>query len=737
MHGHTRCFVAAALLALAIGMLAGCGGGGGDSKVLVTGVVYQSRYAGTRVTDATVNAYVWNDLTTSVGQASTGSDGRYDLNLAKTAVGKDVVLVATTPSTSTNLRGSLIVAALPSIGRTNADIDIATTLAAELALKAGADGSVTHFSDSSVQTIASQFRSWSGSDGLEPVSDGTEITGAIGGGLKPGSASATFAAGDTIVTNALGHLAETATEDVLAAKRLIRWLRDTMICLYNDGHNEQNAVREAIDEQRQVIADEVSVSSEVGQRLMTVINALWTGHEVDDGSGSTVYMPPLMGLAPGTYTWKRNSSNEKYLEYTGTVADGKSWVITSTVPDASENDRITITPTNKLDAFAFTPDAGGYTIRAINTTETDANRTLDWKVTLTFTGAATAPTKFAVDMSVKDPGLTGTFTLKGSVSGVVVNPIASDRELPSYSQLTIAGSITAPFLVASMDSLTLKWYRSTDYTGNIKSIALSNLTFTDNLSKPIAGGITSASIAFDAVASDDQTPDVAVPNTAQISGARLTFSDHTLKLNSGKITFENTVRDSGTVVMNPKTIEADIYFKSDAFMLAGTIDSTWTSLPISLDDTTPVPVTRYPVGSMTIKGQLQPHSGALGTLDSTLVFATSATAATATFTINSLSYEGETLKGTIVSTTPVDSGNLSSPTTVAVNLTESPNSLVVHITSETGATTGWISTSSTGTPAQATIGKAGDLGLSELGANTLVIKYSDGTFETAASILPN
>jgi hypothetical protein len=223
----------------------------------------------------------------------------------------------------------------------------------------------------------------------------------------------------------------------------------------------------------------------------------------------------------------------------------------------------------------------------------------------------------------------------------------------------------------------------------------------------------------------------------KISGSQITFSDHTLKINSGEVKFKNTVNQDGTVVMNPTKLDADISFSSSAFALAGTVTSAWTSLPTSLNQTHPTPVSSYPVGSVTIKGQLQPSSGLLGTLDSTLVFATSSTAATATFTINSLGYEGETLSGKIVSSTPVVAGNLDKPTTVTVDLNETPNSLKVHLASDTsGAITGWIASESGGAHL-ADIGKAGDLGLSELGANTVIIKYSDGTFETAASILPN
>jgi hypothetical protein len=319
----------------------------------------------------------------------------------------------------------------------------------------------------------------------------------------------------------------------------------------------------------------------------------------------------------------------------------------------------------------------------------------------------------------------------------VVAPASDPNHAATYSQLSLTGNISAPFFVGSIGNLTVQWYESTAKAANLNSISISDVSFHDNPSKSITGSLSSASITFDSVASFSPSPKFALPNDMKISGSQITFSDHTLKINSGEVKFKNTVNQDGTVVMNPTKLDADISFRSSAFALAGTVTSAWTSLPTSLNQTHPTPVSSYPVGSVTIKGQLQPSSGLLGTLDSTLVFATSSTAATATFTINSLGYEGETLSGKIVSSTPVVAGNLDKPTTVTVDLNETPNSLKVHLASDTsGAITGWIASESGGAHL-ADIGKAGDLGLSELGANTVIIKYSDGTFETAASILPN
>lgn len=727
------------LLAFATGLVAGCGGGGGGGDIPVSGIVYQGRLAGTRVANATVSAYVWSDLSTPVASTTTKSDGHYSLRLPSTAANKDVVLIAATPTpaTSTNLRASLLVAAMPVSGRTNADIDIATTLAAEVAAKQGKDTNVAHFSDSSVQTIASEFRNWEGTANLQPVANGTELPAQFGAGLKPGSASSTYAATNPVIGNALQHLEETASADTLAAKRMVRWLRDTAHYLFNDGQSERNALRDALDEQRQVLHDEVQVSSAVGQRLGTVIKALFNGQEVWDGS-SMVTMPPLRGQAPGNYTWQQNANGDKYLTYTGPAADGKSWIVTSTVPDATLNDRITITPANKLDTFQFTPVAGSYSIRAINTTESDSNRTLDWSITITFSGPATAPTSFAVTMSMKDPGLTGLVKLQGTVSGVVVAPASGSNGAPTYSQLSLTGSINAPFFIASLGSLTVKWYESTAKASNLQSVTLSNVLFTDNLSKPIKGSLSSASITFDRIASATQKPQFALPNDMKVSGSQISFSDHTLKLNSAEAKFQNTVHADGSVDTNVKELDGDIAFQSSALSLSGTMNSTWSSLLANkLGDSSPMPVSQYPVGTVSIKGQVQPTGGLAGVLDTTLAFASTSTAATATFTINQLSYENEALTGTIVVSTPVVGGYLQGPSTVTANLTETPRNLKLHIESTSGGVSGWVSTSSTGTPKLADIGKAGDLGLSQLGSNVLVIKYSDNTFETAASILPD
>lgn len=182
-------------------MLAGCGGSNNsNSSIPVSGLVSLSLTHSNPLPGATVKAYLWPDITTSIAQALSGTDGRYSMNLPSSAGSHDVVFTA---EKSPN-RASLIIARFPSSGKNDADIDIATTMAAELVINRALQPPVpATLNGPAIETITAEFRKDTGISSADLSTTGGNMPATLGGGLPSASPAATFAANNKPILDAM------------------------------------------------------------------------------------------------------------------------------------------------------------------------------------------------------------------------------------------------------------------------------------------------------------------------------------------------------------------------------------------------------------------------------------------------------------------------------------------------------------------------------------------------------
>jgi len=161
------------LTAVAVMFVVGCGGGGGGggSFLPLSGDV--TAPSGTRqaaggyaLADAQVKAYIWLDFTNPVAQGTTDSNGHYMLTLPETAVGKDIVVVATKQVGGKTVRVEAIRPDLPPEGRNNVNLDAYTTFATEDIARIREQEGLSDLSAGGVATVVERIRgelpSWNG-----------------------------------------------------------------------------------------------------------------------------------------------------------------------------------------------------------------------------------------------------------------------------------------------------------------------------------------------------------------------------------------------------------------------------------------------------------------------------------------------------------------------------------------------------------------------------------------------
>src|SRR5438067_4375280 len=114
-------------------ILPGCGGGGGGPgrASQINGSVIGQPTRGNGISGATVNAYIWPDLTTVVATTVSDSTGHYVLTLPTGAEGKDVFVTGVKGTKGTSVRVSGMVADQAPGNISNLNLDPPSTLGAE------------------------------------------------------------------------------------------------------------------------------------------------------------------------------------------------------------------------------------------------------------------------------------------------------------------------------------------------------------------------------------------------------------------------------------------------------------------------------------------------------------------------------------------------------------------------------------------------------------------------------
>lgn len=715
--------VATLLVSISIVSLLGCGGGGGGPSpapklsgtvtapegtpvaqapsflhrlaTLFISVAEAQALTGQAVADATVKAFIWPNVPTNtttpapVATTTTDENGRYTLQLPADAVGKDIVLIAEKSVEDGTLRLSTIVADVPKEGKVGVDLDAATTLATEQIVYVAKNQNIQNFSANGISIIISEIR--------EIVYQLTQLN--LVAGAEDSPIPRDFGAGLSDVTPA-SQVAQQVVEqqqdslpaptgDVATAKSIVQMLRDFGLTLVGIGDNEVLTIQEAVEEQQQVISNEIKLAGDFGERMDFPVRTL----------------SALKNEPPGAYY----ETSFGHLERVGDT-DNRTWKVTSKVEGETLGMVLTITSQRPMEAFEFTPEAGVYTLTVRKQNDPSVQHDGQLKFTIDSQGI---PTAIALNITVKDGKPIKPISFNGTVSGVVAS--GSTPEAPEYSKVSFSGTFSSQFGIAQVDKLEVV---TTVVSGKrmLQKFTFANLRVATGTSKP-------ASLTFNGTIELEPTPSQwqdkwgdMMPKLGTLSA---TLEASGVKLSLSNASVSEFVIEEGNPI--PRRLTGQLNYTSQSLNFQGSL----TAFAEGLGASEPSEQVKF---SFNLSGDWKPTIGSpLG-----VSIATNSTSQTIRMDIT-LKKGNQRLEGNFTGNWKF-AGDETKISSGALNLTHSPSNFKVQVNAQEGQpVTGTIKTAQGQTVAE--IGEAQDLGLPDLGEE-MIVKYSDGTFETLSSILP-
>ncbi|MFN4180482.1 MAG: hypothetical protein ACK4I8_09225 [Armatimonadota bacterium] len=713
-------FIVVTLFAsLSVVCLCGCGGGGGEpSLIKLSGTVmapegtsvaqapsFLNRLAslfisvaeaqaltGKAVAGATVKAFIWPNVppttTTPIAITQTDNNGRYTLQLPANAAGKDIVLIAEKSVEGGTLRLSTIVADVPKEGKVGVDLDVATTLATEQIVYVAKNQNIQDFSANGISIIISEIR--------EIVRQLTQLNLGAGAGDSPVPLNFGDGLRDVPLTSQIAQVVEqqqgnlpAPTGDVAIAKSIVQMLRDFGLTLVGIGDNEVLTIQKAVEEQQQVISNEVKLAEDFMERVDFPLRVL----------------SALEGEPPGAY----EEIDFGYLEQVDRT-DNKTWKVTSKVSGETFGMVLTLTSQQPMEAFEFTPEAGVYTLTVRKQNDPSVQYDGQLKFTVDSQGI---PTAIALNITIKDGKLSKPISFNGTVSGVVAS--GSTLEAPEYSKVSFSGTFSSQFGITQVDKLEVV---TTVVGGDrvVQKITLTNLRVATQTSKP-ANLTLSGTFELEPTPTQwqDEWGDM-MPKSGNLT-ATLEASDIKLRLSNAQVS--DFVIEEGNPV--PRRLTGQLNYTSSSLNFQGSITAFYEGLGAS-------ELSEQVKFTFSLRGDWKPTIGSpLG-----VSIATNSTSQTIRMDIT-LGQGEQKLEGNFTGNWKFvgDAPKISSG---SLNLTHSPSNFKVQVNAQEGQpVTGTIKTAQGQTVAE--IGEAENLGLPDLGKE-MIVKYSDGTFETLRSILP-
>lgn len=724
--GSYQTAIACLLILFAAAILAGCGGGSGTStpstftlRGRVSNSLTRSVTRASLPAGVTVNGYLWPDLTTVVATATTDANGYYVLTYPASSKDKAAVVVVVAGSGSTSTRYSLVVGGLTGNPIVDANIDPATSLTAELvlasALTTPASASI---SPSSVATIYHELIKWSGIDAADLTVNGTTLPSALGSGLKSASNAATFLSSDIVVTESLKSLSSTSTASVAGAKSAVQMVRSFFFGITDNARSEISSIQTAYDQQRTAVTNASNAASAFKDRLK-LVEFLINDSPVES----------LTGAIPGNYTYKY-ASGVRALVRTGNSFDGKSWVVTSMLGDATNGQVATFTPTNAIPVFKYNADAGTIALTVRNASDS----ALAYNAQLTAIKTGPTPTTVTFTANLADAVLTQPIVASGTLNGVPTTGEPTNATGP-YTKLSFSGSITSQWGQAQVTNLQATWTPSKYVqdigkdASNLQKITCDSITASTKLTPSASLTISGVEVDFDLTgAYTGKLPKLSKVTFAgefKASGYDLTVSNFVV--NFGR------VNNSNPPANLPTSAQGQVKYTSPQLSITGNTTANWTNPSQNIST-----AGQFPIGSIQLTGSLTvlATSAAYG-IDLTLTGSQDAAtnAGIATWTLNSVTLGSQSVSGSLKATYPVVNGqyDFNNGASFVANITHQPSGDVLTMTGPAHNFTGTIKSSSGVKIAD--INMANQLQLNDLGTIS-IIKYTDGTFESAASIFP-
>ncbi|MEO0249012.1 MAG: hypothetical protein ABIN58_05610 [candidate division WOR-3 bacterium] len=718
----------------ALGSFSGCGGGGNGTvppppgRVIVegeatvpNGTTRHSRgLTGFALAEAVIKAYRLQDvlsgnLSTPLAQGSTDRNGRYHLELAPSAIGGDVVLVAEKVVGNRTVRVSTLVADIPAEGRTGVLLDAATTLASEEVLRTAKELNLSDLSSNGFASVAQRVNQ----EVLSSLSslDLTQVLPPkLGEGLRGQVGSAVRAIVQEQKDNLKG-----STGDVATAKAIVQMLRDFGTSLLDMGKSEEITLTKAVEEQQKLFDNEVvQPTAEFAKRIDFPVRVLGFGNQWGGGGPSN-----LIGLPPGRYREETSPYGARILRRIGTT-DNKTWIVESTLADTSGMS-LTVTVQNPIPGFRADPAAGKYTF--VVTKQGDSALRYEGALEVVQRDAQGNPTQITATITLNDRELRQPIRFNGSLEGTTRSRGRNGE--PAYSQLTCSGTLTSPFGNLQVNQFTIRWFTSTQEGDRLREVSLSRAQVESTTSRPVTFSVEGVNLQFEDK-NAQQGFDHVTPKQATISRISLQGENIQLTLSNLQATF---VREAPhhpweDVIILPKTVRAELAYTSPTLTLNGQLQATWEN-PQSGDSGGDL--SKYPKGNLRFSGMAKPWVGRQGEVELNFTSTPDSNPPIVQLGIT-LNFGTQSLQGSM-SLEPFSAGNEVRSRNHRADITHTPSGFKVEVrpkSANSEESRGQIKNSAGGKVAD--IGPASELGV-DLG-NTWIIRYIDSTFETVESIFP-
>lgn len=691
-------------------LLTGCGGGGGAAPApiadaVVNGVVEvpsgtpRSRdlSGGAPLPNATIRAYLTAQPTTPIAQTTTDADGRYTLRLPSTAVGRDILIVAEKTISGQRVRVMGLVAALPPQGYAGANLDAITTLATEEILRYARSQGLSQLSPNGIAAVIDQVRERTRDLNTLSLVVGQTLPETVGEGILLEDVRNRVR--PRVESN--GNNLRAPTGDVAVAKSMMQMLRDMGLSVTDRGEGEvlrvERKVREQDDILREDIIQPLDAFANRGFRFFERTIGLQQGRRGIDG------------LAPGRYR-----EMFYYLERIGDT-DSRTWVI------VSEDGQLTCTiqTQNALQEFNAL-DAGNISFSVRK--QGDSRFQYDGTLEVAQRDSLNNITRLRINFTFTDGGLNQPIRANGEFNAA--NYIG---ETPR--SLQFSGNLTSQYADLTITNLQATAYESSE---RIRQITVGRIQAQVKSRRPLSVDIQNLTVAF-----DDAEPSDKHLRRIVVGALTATGIDSTLELRNWEIDLQTIAGEPGKLEPFPvHIVRSELVFRTPNNTFSGTLQGRWENpVETRLVEEPMIPLSRFPRGSATFNGRVEPTTGRPIGLQFTLT-STPNQSPQITLTMR-LELGAERMEGTVLGALKVQSGMVDMETllaTASLEMTHAPSNFRMQVSvSDAGRTvSGTIRKPDGATVAQ--IGRANALNLPDLGDQPIV-RYTDGTFETLASLL--
>jgi len=698
--------VGALLLTL---LLAACGGGGGTAPIanlFVNGTVVvpsgtpRSRdlSGGAPLPNAVVRAYLVAQLTTPIAEGSTDADGRYALRLPPDAVGKDILIVAEKVVSGQRVRVTGLVASMPSQGYAGANLDVFSTLATEEILRYARAQNLSQLSPNGIAAIIDQVRERTRDLSALSLVVGQTLPETIGEGIL-----------DTQLRDRVrpqveqyGNNLRPSTGDVAVAKSMMQMMRDLGLGATDRGEGETRRLERKVREQDELLHEDIvrplDAFAERGFRFFERTVGLRRG------------IRGIEGLAPGRY-------REVFYYYRERIGntDSRTWEVIST------DERLTCTIRTQNALQEFDPLKAG-TITFSVRKQGDSRFQYDGTLEVLQRDSLDNITRLRITLSFTDSELSQPIRVSGEFN-------AANYSGDTPRSLQFSGNLTSQFADLTITNLQATAYEG---SGHLQQISVGRIQAQLKSRRALSADLQNLTLKF-----RDTEPWSEGIEQIVIGSFTATGINSTIELRNWEISFQRIGGEPWQREPFPVAIRAQLVYRAPNDTVTGTVQGRWENpMETHLVREPRIPLTRFPRGSFTFNGRVEPAIGRPMGVQFTLTSAPNLSPPQVTLTPR-FELGAERMEGTIVGTLKVQSGLVDwerAFANVSVQMTHTPSNFRVQFTvSNDGRTVSGSVKKPDGTVI-AQIGNADNLNLPDLGDQPIV-RYKDGTFETLSSLL--